>query len=865
MPARFPWIGVGAAMVAGVSLWFTRATLDVVATPHGVTRVATFPSWPELVGLSTLACLLAVLGRAFARRIERAALPHVTPAARTVPADVLVPLFAVSLLVLPYLPWIADVVPAITALAGPGAVFIWAIALGHVAWVAWDVWLQRRAGAWRAGSWPGALVVAILTGVIAAAASARLAGGPLAAFRDRLTATDGSDAAHLVTAIAGDARAVAVLLAAVTGVVAAVQWRAAARLTGSSAAATLGWLAVGLSVPLAVAPFAGSVSVVAALLVLVAVVGVGNPTDDRPLVLAIRGVALGLLPWLGAAHAPVSLVLVVLVGVAVAGRAGRVHLAWVAAPYAALAAWALAAGRATTIPMPAVAGEPAVGVVGRALALLADQEHGALLYVPALIAAAPGLWRLWRDGASSRHLAVQVGAATLAVPIAAAAIGGAPHGYVPGAALAPVLPLLALAIARWDRHVEGASVRRGLLRLLVSFGLATTASVLLVRDGALLLANRDGLAEWLVWLSPGYEVARIVPALAPADGTALGFWFSVGVWSLAIVLAGWAARRWRDEPPGRGAAVATGIALAAVLLPGAVIPLAGSHVPSRFEPASRSSSTGLHDFDARRRPHAVVYDPLRLMPASAVPALYSFTAEPGVRQQPQPVRVLLNTRLSLPAGTYRATITPHAAAAVRGPIGLQVGRIGLPLVTWHPDAPAGHPWTTTFHLDVDASFVGLRAAPELEAQVASLAIAPLEVIDASERPDLPPVLAATQYEDVRLYFHDEHAYTEATGFWVRGRTTMLATVAWTPERSDTPGITLKVHSGAAPNEVTLATPAWQTTIALEPGELRDVHVPARADQSQVHLRISPARAFVPAEHDGSTDRRELGAWVEIVR
>jgi hypothetical protein len=575
---------------------------------------------------------------------------------------------------------------------------------------------------------------------------------------------------------------------------------------------------------------------------------------------------LGLLPWLGAAHAPVSLVLVALVSIAVARRAGWARPAWLVTPYVALAAWALAAGRTTAVSAAAGAGDAALGVAGRTLALLADQEHGALLYVPALIAAAPGLWRLWQDGGASRQLAAQVGASAVVVSIAAAAFGGAPYGHVPGAALAPVLPLLALAIARWDRHVQGASVRRGLLRLLVSAGLATSASVLLVRDGALLLANRDGLAEWLVWLAPGYEVARIVPALPPAEGDALGFWLSTLVWGLAIVLAGWVARRWRDEPPGRGAVIATGIAVGAVLLPAAVIPIAGGrHVPSRLEPAERSTSTVLHDFDARRRPHAVVYDPLRLVAASVVPTLYSFTAAPGVRQQPQPLRVLLNARLSLPAGTYRATVTPHASTAVRGPIGLQVGRIGPPLLTWHPDAPAGEPWAISFHLDVDASFVGLRVAPELEAQVASLEIVPIEVTDASERPDLPPVLAAAHYDDVRLYFHDEHAYPEPSGFWVRGRTTMLATVAWAPERSDQPGITLKLHSGAAPNEVTIATPAWLSTISLEPGELRDVHVPARADQSQLQLRIAPARAFVPAEHDGGDDRRELGAWVEIPR
>jgi hypothetical protein len=542
---------------------------------------------------------------------------------------------------------------------------------------------------------------------------------------------------------------------------------------------------------------------------------------------------------------------------------------WLLVPYLVVAGAGAATLTSSHEAAAVVAGADGLsGFAGRTLAMLADQEHGVLLYVPALFAAGPGLWRLWRDGGASRWLGAGIATSVVVVLLTTAALDNrGPHPYVPGLDLTPVLPLLALGIARWDRHVQAATVRRALLRLLISLGLAITASLLLVRDGALLLVNRDGLAEWLVWLSPGYELARVLPALTPAGGQAHGFWLTAAIWTGAIVAAAWLARRWRDETPGRAAVVATGIALGVVAVPAGLVPsVAAGRVVPRLHPAERASSPALQAFDATRRPTGVVYDPLRIVPASDIPALYSFDAEPGRRRQPQPLEVLLNARLSLPAGTYRVTLTPRPGAAVRGAIGLQVGRIGPPLLTWHADAATGDAWTTTFQIHVDASFVGLRVAPALERAVALLQIVPVAVTDASRRPELPPVLSAAQYEDATAYFHDEHVYPEPTGFWVRGRTTALVSLAWDPRRSPhEPGLTLKVHSGAVPNAVAVATRAWHATLTLVPGEPREVHVPTRPGQPLLVLRLSPVQGFVPAEYDGGADRRELGTWVEILR
>jgi hypothetical protein len=51
-------------------------------------------------------------------------------------ADALRPLFALGLLAIPYLPWLADWVPALRLLAGPGRFVIWVVVIGQVLMVA---------------------------------------------------------------------------------------------------------------------------------------------------------------------------------------------------------------------------------------------------------------------------------------------------------------------------------------------------------------------------------------------------------------------------------------------------------------------------------------------------------------------------------------------------------------------------------------------------------------------------------------------------------------------------------------------------------------------------------------------------------
>src|SRR5688572_5657667 len=117
---------IGAATIAGVALWLSRASFDVAGATQAPIRVAMLPSLAELVGFVALA-LLVVAGMAASIRGSRA---FWEPA-----ADVLLPLFSLLLLIVPYLPWLADWIPALQLFAGPGRILIWVVVAGQVVWL----------------------------------------------------------------------------------------------------------------------------------------------------------------------------------------------------------------------------------------------------------------------------------------------------------------------------------------------------------------------------------------------------------------------------------------------------------------------------------------------------------------------------------------------------------------------------------------------------------------------------------------------------------------------------------------------------------------------------------------------------------
>ncbi len=115
-----------AGVIAGVALWLSRASFDVAGTTAAPVRVAMLPSLPELAGLLTLTLIIAA-GIASVLRTRQSFWGPAT--------DPLLPLFALSLLILPFLPWLADWLPALRLLAGPGQIIVWIVVVGQVLWL----------------------------------------------------------------------------------------------------------------------------------------------------------------------------------------------------------------------------------------------------------------------------------------------------------------------------------------------------------------------------------------------------------------------------------------------------------------------------------------------------------------------------------------------------------------------------------------------------------------------------------------------------------------------------------------------------------------------------------------------------------
>jgi len=344
---------VGACLVAGPALWLSRAVFDRVGQGAG-TRIAFLPSWPELVGLVVLVALALLVVQA---TIERAS--GARSAKSSIPPGLFAPAFILGCLVLPYLPWLADAVPSVDALAGPGRWWIWAIAVGQIVWLS-VTWFTEKHSVAAAKGRQAPLLVFVASAAVFLASAWRLVPGPVypggdephylvitqSLLLDHDLAIENNHArgdyrAYYASPLKPDYRTmgrnriiysihpigISVIVApafAVAGYHGAVvfvvllsacamalQWHWLRNLTASSGAATVGWLAIASSAAFVLHSFSIYPETAAALAVMIAVAWGWSKAD--PASLAIRSAALGALPWLGTKYAPMAAVLWLLI------------------------------------------------------------------------------------------------------------------------------------------------------------------------------------------------------------------------------------------------------------------------------------------------------------------------------------------------------------------------------------------------------------------------------------------------------------------------------------------------------------------------------------------------------------------------
>jgi len=886
---RLRWLS--ALLLTAIGLYFSRALLDIVAGSSGVVRVAMLPPWGELAGF---AVILGALGLVFSRGDRD--------------ADVAVPLCVLGLLAMPYLPWLPDRLPILRGVAGPARDMLWIVVFWLVgsrafSGVQWGNLVARDpllifvvsvavfgAVAWRltttvqypSGDEPHYLVItqSLLTDHDLTIENNHQRGDyrayfPLPLRPDYLTrGKDGQIySIHPVGlpilampafAIAGY-RGVVTMLVLMAGLAATLMWRWARDVSGSAAAATFAWAATALTGPFLFNSFTVYPEVPGALAVLTVLAW--RPESTSTTTQIVRGIALGALPWLSTKYAVMAAAATLVVAVrarwqlrslivmcltsAILGASWFGFFYWIwgtlspSAPY----------GRSDPMTLTNLAhGGPG---------LLFDQEYGIVTYAPVLALALVGLVQMLRAGGSEarRALEVKVVLGALVVTVGAFHIwwGGS---AAPGRPVASAVLLLGIPLASFFARTRSQPTARAACHVLlaVSFALAV---VLATRQGGSLLHNdRDGAATLFEWMSPTWPLTDVFPSyIGQTQTLPSGALRTIG-WLMLGGLVAWAARLINPRAVGSAslALVVLGFA-GAVAFASATAP---STTTAAMDPRARARVPLLDDFDARRRPIVIVYDPWRRAPASDLLARAVLVARPGERTLRQPVDLLWNARFALPAGQYRVDLTrPADVSQTPGSVGLQIGRVGPPLDQWRVEGAA---WSRSIMLPIDAALIGLRPLAYGGLDSGELRITPLRVVDESRRTARPPVLSATRYGSLTAFFHDDSTTGERAGFWTHGRGVTKVTVA--TSSADSLTFDIDLNCGPIANRVTLQIPGWTEQIVVEPGGAHHVQVQT-IDQADVGIRLAPLDitvrdGFVPAEVDrASNDRRVLGCWIEM--
>lgn len=343
---------LGAWATAGAALWASMGELDVVAAGQATVRVAMLPPLVLLPVAAALACLIGWLTAMRYGHRDR--------------SDAVLPLYVLAVLLLPYLPWVADLLPGVRVLAGPARYVLWLVVIAQVVWASFGAGRGRRVVV-RLRSWSTlrtftavALFSVVVYGGVAAvvAVSGLVPGGDephyliitqsLIADHDldiennhaqkdyRAYYDQDLDPHALARGVNGRLYSVhpiglpvliapffalggypAVVFAMVlmAALASGLAWTWVRRATGSVSAATFAWAAAALSVSFGFS--AGTIypEVAAALAIALALaVGLTGPTgaSDAPTFgrALVVGCAAAALPWLSSKYAPVSAVLV---------------------------------------------------------------------------------------------------------------------------------------------------------------------------------------------------------------------------------------------------------------------------------------------------------------------------------------------------------------------------------------------------------------------------------------------------------------------------------------------------------------------------------------------------------------------------
>jgi hypothetical protein len=874
-----------------VAVWLLPASIHVVAWPdQGPSRVALLPplsrlAWTSLAALA-LSASLVIAGRS-------------RPKGRLVQA--MVPCLAMWLWLVPYLPWLPDRWPLLLLLAGP---LRWAIALAVVAMAASA--LRITSGPSDAGTIvrPGeetrplrspaawvifaiSLALYLFFGLHAASAIGPAGDEPHYLVISHSLLTDGDlkigdnhERGEYRAFYAGDLRphflrrgqdgeiysthapGLGVLLApayAVAGyrgavammcliaaLAATIVFVLCERLSGRGVACLV-WLAACMTVPFVPHAWLLFPEMPATAIVALGLLWLWPDPPGGAGRWAIRGLIVGLLPWLHTKF----IVLLAMFAVAAGMRLWRSpsRLAAFAAPVAfSVVAWLYYFYAIYGVIDPqapygsAVNEELSVSFIPRGLlGLLFDARLGLLWFAPVYLVALPGAWVLVRRP-ETRRLGLWLSAIAVAFVLSTTRFymwwGGA---SAPARFLMPLVPCLAVMIAAALREWRGPAFRG-------FTGACLVTGVVIALTGSLWPEPRYFFSE------PGEESRLLQLVQGPSALASAPPGFTMDAWPApAMQLVPWAAAiaaaagaMWWTVRVSAGPALrATGAGVIVWLV---TVPFLAAPAPgARGESSARGRQDLVHAYDGEA---LTAYDYARRQRVSATDALESY---PVTLEES-------GASAFLPQGAYEARVWFESSGDREGDLAIVTARrIEVGRVRGRLGNPASIPFSLPLTLGRPIVLVadGQAANEVTRIEFVPRAVTPRHQRESYTARAFDPIAGG---RGAFIAYLDDRAYPEGGRFWTRSTTRTSVVVA--PKGAER--IILTVHLGPRSGDVVTNVAGVEHRLQVNESERRTLEIPVPPGTDVLPVSIQSTTEFRPSSEDpASTDPRWLGAFVEV--
>jgi hypothetical protein len=222
-------------------------------------------------------------------------------------------------------------------------------------------------------------------------------------------------------------------------------------------------------------------------------------------------------------------------------------------------------------------------------------------------------------------------------------------------------------------------------------------------------------------------------------------------------------------------------------------------------------------------------------------------------ERPRAPKELLSA-LAIPAGTYQIHVT--SAAPAEGILTLRIGDTSLPYWTASASRAQLHSSAVPIRIPIDVRSLVVEGDAAAIRSVSSVELEPIPSVNATAPGVAASAHRGVHYPSSDVFFLDENAYPEPTGFWVAGaRTTRVVTVST--------GFDVFLRNAPVDNTVTIEVDGERHDVALGPGEERTIALPRTRPGPYASVRLTSGSGFRPSEQDpGNRDLRYLGCWVE---